>query len=152
MLPPNVLLCTKAEGEVFQGRIQVSPSCVCMLFYLLILLWESNQGIKWRAPSFSGAKSLYFSSRGPSLGMHCLELYSSGALCFAFYSYNLSGFFLELVPQDLSLLDTASILPHINCMSNSTSSCFKNEMFSGADKNIICSGISLTYPASQGSG
>lgn len=71
---------------------------------------------------------------------------------FAFYSHKLSGSFLELVPQDLSLLDTASALPHTNCMSNSASSCFKNAMFLGVAKNIICSGISLMYPASQGSG
>lgn len=136
MLPPNIILCSsKAEREIFQGRIQVSRFCACMLFYILIFLGESSQGIKWTASSFTGAKSLYFSSRGPSLGMHCLELDSSGAVCLAFYSCTLSGSSLELVPQDLSFMDTTSTLPPVPLNACQTaSSCFKNLMFLGADK------------------
>lgn len=120
--------------------------------FFLSFFWESSEGIRWRASSFSGAKSLYFSNRGPSLAVHCLELCSSGALWFAFCSYSQPGSVLELVPQDLSILDSASSLPRINSMSNSASSLYKNAMFLGTDKNIICSGISLMYLASQGSG
>lgn len=96
-------------------------------------------------------KLVFFRIGGPSLGIHCLELSFIGALCFAFYSYSLSGFPGNSAWKPFPSGHCSYPPPQYQHI-NPASSSFKNAMFLGVDKNIICSGISLTYPAPQGSG